>query len=201
MIFFNETRLRRPTLINQLQNQDANPRTPVVQYVEIFAGVGSMSSTTETHGGEIAMFTEKEPVASENLRHRFPDATIYDDIDDDSKWGKFKRKPGTALRLLAGPPCQPFAPTRKGGLDDDPLARFLLESVVDTVKKLRPDIVDIETVCSAADAKGGAILQQPNDSITKHGYSRIAPNGGTSPERISTSHLGSAVDRTRLAVH
>ena len=54
-----EARLRHPTLINQVQNRNARPRTPTVQYVEIFAGVGSMPSAAKAHGGEIAVLTEK----------------------------------------------------------------------------------------------------------------------------------------------
>ena len=132
-----DTRLRRPTLISQLQNPETEPHIPTVKYVEVFAGVGSMSSATEARSGEIAMLTEKEPVARENLRCRFPDATIYDDIADDPDWSKFRRKPETTPGLLTGPLCHPCAPTGKGGLDSDPSARFLLESVGDTVKKLR----------------------------------------------------------------
>ena len=60
-----ETRLCHPTLINHVQNSDAEPQTPTVQYVEIFAGVGALSRAAEAHGGEIAMLTEKDPVAQE----------------------------------------------------------------------------------------------------------------------------------------
>ena len=105
-----------------------------------------MSSAAKAHGGEIAMLIEKEPIARENLHRRFPDTTIYDDIDDDSEWSKFERKPGAALGLLAGPPCQPFAPTRKGQIEDDPRVRFLLESVGGAVKELRPETANIKTV-------------------------------------------------------
>ena len=59
----------------------------------------------------------------------------------------------------------------------------------------------VETVCSVAGAKDGAILQRLDDSTTQHGYSLIVPDGGGSPERISTSHLSSAVDQTRFAVN
>ena len=88
-----ETRLHRPTLINQVQNPNARSWTPTVQYVEIFAGVGSMLSATEAQSGEIAVLTEKEPAVRENLRHCFPDAKIFHDIDDDSDWSKFERRP------------------------------------------------------------------------------------------------------------
>ena len=89
------------------------------------------------------MLIEKDPVARENLRRRFPDTTIYDDIDDDPEWSKFERKPGAALGLLAGPPCQPFAPTGIWNMEDYPRVRFLLESVDGAVKKLRPGMADI----------------------------------------------------------
>ena len=79
-------------------------------------------------------------------------------------------------------------------MEDEPRARFLLESVGGTDKKLQPETIGIETVCSAADAKDGAILQRLDDSITKHRYSRVVPGGGASPERISSSHLDPAVD-------
>ena len=194
-------RLRRPTLTNHAQNPDTAPWTPTVQYVEIFACTGSMSSAAEVHGDEIAMLTEKEPVARGKLRRRFPDTAIYDDTGDDSEWSKFEHKPGAALGLLAGPPCQPFTPAGKGQMEGDPRARFLLKSVGDAVKKPRPETVDIEAVCNAAGAKDDTILQQLGDFITKHGYSRVVPDGGASPERTSSSHLGSVFDRTRLTVH
>ena len=139
------------------------------------------------------MLAENEPVARENLRRCFPGAYIFNDVDDDSEWSKFERKPGAALALLAGPPSQPFAPTGKGKLDDDPRARSLLEGAGDAVRKLRPETVETGTVCSAAEAKDGAILRKLDDSITQHGYSRIVPDGGTSPECGSTSHLCSEV--------
>ena len=191
-----ETYLRSTTL----NNPDAEPWTPTVQYVEIYAGIGALSRAAEAHGGEVAMLIENEPVAQENLRHRFPDAEIYDDIDDPS-WQQFARKPGAALGMFAGAPCQPFAPTGKQLMDDDPRARFLLEGVGKAVAKLRPETVDIETVCNVADAKDGAILRKLDDSIIQHGYSRIVPEGGASPEQVSTSHLGSAVDRKRIVLH
>ena len=81
-----------------------------------------MSSAVETLGGENAVLTEKESVACEKLPRCFPDAKIFDDTDDDPEWGKFERKPGAAIGLTAGPPCQPFAPTGKGKLDDAPRA-------------------------------------------------------------------------------
>ena len=196
-----ETRLQCPTLVNQIQNPNANSWTPTVQYVEIFASVGSMSSAAEAHVGEIGVPTEKEPVARYNLRRRFPGAKIFHDIDGDSDWSNFEHKPGAALGLLAGSQCQPFAPTGKGEMEDGPRARFLIEGAGNAVNKLRPETADIETVCNAAGAKDGAILEQLDDSIIQHGYSRIVSDGGASPERASTSHLGSAVDLTRLAVH
>ena len=55
-----ETRLHRPTLINQVYNPNAKSWTPTVQHIEIFAGVGSMSSAAEAHGGEIAVLIERE---------------------------------------------------------------------------------------------------------------------------------------------
>ena len=79
-----ETRLRCLTLTNHVKNPDATPWISTVQFFEIFAGAGSMSSAAKAHGGEIAMLTEKEPAARENLRHRFPDTMIHDDIGDDS---------------------------------------------------------------------------------------------------------------------
>ena len=71
-------------------------------------------------------------------------------------------------------------------MDDDPRARHLLESVGDAVSKLLPDTIDIETASSVAGANGGAILRRPGDSINQHWYTRVVPDGTTSPERIST---------------
>ena len=48
-----------------------------------------MSRAAEAHGSEIAMLTEKYPVARENLHRRFPDANIYNEINDDSDWSTF----------------------------------------------------------------------------------------------------------------
>lgn len=84
--------------------------TPAVQYAELNAGGGALSIAAEAHGGEIAMLTEKEPIARANLRPHFPNTKIIDDADGDSTWGKLERKPGAALGLLAGPPCRAFAP-------------------------------------------------------------------------------------------
>ena len=187
-----ETRLHRPTLANQVHNPNAESRTPTIQYIGLFVAVGSMPSAVEAHGGEIAMLIEKEPIVRENLRRSFPDANISNDIDDDSEWSEIERKPEVALGLLAGPPCQPFAPTGEGEMDVDPRARFLLGGVGDAVKKLRPETVDIYTDSSATEANDGATLQKPDDSIIQHWYSRIAPDGSASPERISISRLGSA---------
>ena len=86
-------------------------------------------------------------------------------------------------------------------MEDDPRARFLLESVGDAAKKLRPETVEIETVRNVAGAKDSTILQQLDDPITKRGYNRVVPDGGASPERILSSRLGSVANRTRLAVH
>ena len=80
-------------------------------------GVDSMSSAAKAHEGGIVMLIEKEPVTRENPRRRFTGITIYEDIDDDSEWNKFERKPGAALGRLAGPPCQPFASTGKGKME------------------------------------------------------------------------------------
>ena len=118
-----------------------------------------MSSATETHGGEIAVLTEKKAGARENTRHRFPDAKIFHDIDDDSDWSKFEHKPGNTLGIHVGHQCQPFASTGKGEMEANARTRFLLDGANDAAKKLRSETVDIEMVCNVADTKYGAILQ------------------------------------------
>ena len=101
----------------------------MTQIVEIYAGIGALSQAAKALGGEIVMLTEKDPIARENLHRLFPDASIYNDIDDDSEWRKFQREPGAALALYAAPPCAAFAPNGKGLMDEDPRARLLLETV------------------------------------------------------------------------
>ena len=105
-----------------------------------------------------------------SVRQRFPDAAIFYDAGDDSEWRTFERKPEAALGLFAGPPCQPFAMTGKGLMDDDPRARHLLESVGDAVSKLLPVTIVIGTVSSVAGANDGAILRRLDDYTNQHGY-------------------------------
>ena len=121
-IFKSETRLRRPTLNNLIPDPSAETGTPTVQYAEFFACIGALSRSAEKHGGKIAMLIEKDLVAQENLCRRCPGAEIFYDVDDDSEWRTFERKPGTALGMFAGPLCQPFAPTGEGLMGDDPRA-------------------------------------------------------------------------------
>ena len=82
IVVASETRLHHPTLANQVCNPDAASWAPEAQYIEIFAGVGSLLIATEARGGEIATcaYRErarrgKEPVTSlsereDHRRHR-----------------------------------------------------------------------------------------------------------------------------------
>ena len=64
----------RPTLTNYTCDPNATSLTSKVQFVELFAGAGSLSMAAEARGGEIAVLTQSEPIACKNMRHRFPDA-------------------------------------------------------------------------------------------------------------------------------
>ena len=86
-------------------------------------------------------------------------------------------------------------------MDKAPRARFLLTSIGDAVKKFQSDTADIETICSIYCHNDGTILKELDESINQHGYSRIVPDGDTSPGSVTTSHLGSALHRKRLVWH
>ena len=85
-------------------------------------------------------------------------------------------------------------------MEDDPHARFLLESAGDAAKKLRPETVDIETDCNVAGTKDGATPQQLDDSYQARAQPRrprrqsltrahliIAPRLGGQPNTTSSA--------------
>ena len=89
-------------------------------------------------------------------------------------------------------------------MDEDLRARFLLEGAGDAVKNLLPETVDIDALSNVTEAKNGASLQKLDDSIPKHGYSRIRPESPTvAPRRAHLdigARLGGRLDTTHLAL-
>ena len=164
----------------------------------MFEVCGALETAAQNLGGTTA-FIEKDPVARAMLSRNFPGALIVAGFDGED-WHDWKRSKTAVLGVLVGPPCDPYAPSRKRKFISDPRAEYLI-GIGAAACALQPETIDIEALYAIADADGAHALIKIDEVMNATNYSRIVPSNMTDVERVRAATHRSTAFRNRVLLH
>jgi len=115
---------------------------------DVFAG--GLAVGVRKHFNVVAHF-EHSDYGSEVVRLNHPETPIHNHFSKWHRLPKYPGRPGRVRFICANPPCAPFStsvPVRSRPWHEDPRVQMFQDSV-DLLPAVEPDVMAIESVCSA----------------------------------------------------
>jgi DNA (cytosine-5)-methyltransferase 1 len=158
-----------PLLAYQIARQ-----LPQGSAVDLFAGVGGLSSGLHAAGHQVVLAVDYDEKAVEayqdNMRHESLARDLSDPAEIKVVIKEIRKAAGGSPDLIAGgPPCQGFS-TAGPCLADDPRNR-LLGAFVEAVEVLRPRTALMENVQALGQSRGRKQLEEVISRLRNAGYS------------------------------
>lgn len=140
-----------------------------MKVIDLFAGVGGLSSGFRKAGYEILLANEIDKSISESYKKNHPETLM---INDDIKniiplLDKYKNKIDV---IIGGPPCQGFSMAgarirKKNAFLEDP-RNYLFRNYFEVVQKIEPKYFIMENVPGMLSMSGGKIIKEIENLFT-----------------------------------
>ncbi len=164
--------------------------------IDLFAGCGGLSLGLANAGFEIVFANEIDQWAAETYRVNHPSTELVQgDIHDISKtdWRALR---GEIALVAGGPPCQGFSVSGRRQYGEISSQNTLVESFLDVVEQVEPQLVLIENVAGFRTAK-----LRPNTPALAFVLNRLAGLGyDTRVQTLQATDFGVPSLRSRLFV-
>lgn len=153
---------------------------PLFTFADLFAGVGGMRLAFESAGGECVLTSEIDQKARKTYAANWPEdveSCSHISIDDVVQLGNLSAKkiPSHDV-LVAGFPCQPYSIAGlRQGLGDEKGRGQVFLSILDILKKSKPQAFLLENVKGMLSHDGGKTIAYMIQELKKRGYQVVDP--------------------------
>jgi len=165
-----------PPLLARVIAEVIKPHLKSLNFVDLFAGAGGMSSGFSMEGLHPVVANEIEKNFLETYRENHPNTrSILGDIGDESVKGQIvleakKQKIGV---VIGGPPCQGFS--HAGWRRSDDARNQLFKNFVSIVDRIQPEFFVMENVPGILTMRKGEAIKEIAQEFNKIGYNTQSP--------------------------